>query len=182
MDNAQNTDVVEVKGDEESDLLESISDPDELREIAKKRGHAYGRVKGELDELKKAPKPEPQSFVTKEDFYKSNEKKAKELLAVSESPEDKEIAENFDDIFTFYKDRSGRETEGAIIKDLRTARAAWRYENPPKDTTAEDATRELKGTVQKGRSAPIPSSVDLSSDKFSKPKGVDEWYPKKEEE
>ncbi len=174
------------------DALETIDDPETLREIAQKRGAGYTRVKGEreelkvkleatvkeLEELKKRTDPS-KTYITQEDLFKQNEKRVKEKLTLSEDEKDKEIAQNFDDVFKFYQPVNGRDTEEGIMKDLRSARAAWREQNPPKDTSAEDATRELQGTVQQGHTG--KAGVQETSEKFKTPVGPESWYPKKDE-
>lgn len=196
MDTEQNTEAAEVEVAETEEIegaetptspgdpLETISDPAELLKKAKGFRAAYQRLKDKV--TKKAVEPAPvveKPYVTKEDFYKANEKDAKETLATSESATDKEISENFDAIFSYYKDRSGRDTVKGILKDLRAAHAAWRFENPKKDTAADDAVRDLTGApIQKGGAAPTPTKVEEGTNRFKTPRGPDEWYPKKKEE
>lgn len=166
---------------ENGDPLDAISDVDQLREKARGYRAAYNRVKGDKVEKKEPPPPPSSKVLTQEDFYKVNEKRAKEILEVSGSDEDKEIIQNFDAVFDYYIPRSGKDTEKAIIKDLRVARAAWRYENPLKDTTADDAKRNLTASSgTRGKSTAV-NEVKKDDSRFALPKGPKDWYKKSEE-
>lgn len=179
MDNDLNTnaDAVEVDGELEnkSDPLDAIDDLDALREKAKGYRAGYQRVKGKLGEVKDAPT----APLTKEDLFRANEKTVKMNLPKSDNPIDKEIAENFDAVFEFYKERNGRDTTDGIIKDLRTAHAAWRFENPLKANDSSDIVRDLQGSPQIGRQTPAPKAEKENpfDDKFGKKGGPDTWYP-----
>lgn len=148
-----------------------------MRRAEKAKEEAEAKAKA-LEEENKRLKESPSAPVTREDLYKMNEKQALETLAASESEMDKEIVENKDAILDYYKARNGRDSKDGIIKDLRTAYAAWRFENPKQDSSAKDAVRELQGGVQKGKGTPqgiVDTKIDDS--KFTLPKGPQDWYP-----
>ena len=197
-DSADPTDSYGQQYDEEhgSSPLDDIDDVDELRKVAKKtikeKTIAYNRLKDkkgtEDTPAPEAPKPTGNEVFTKEDFYKSNETKAKEALTVFVEGDDEstfqkkqEFRNNFDAILEYYTPRRGRETESAIMQDLETARIAWRHENPPTEEKP-DPIKAIETTPQKGFSPP-PQKKDPSAGdpRFDKPKTPDQWYNKKEE-
>jgi len=123
---------------------------------------------------------EPSEFLSKKDFYKSNERKAiNELTAVSESdPEDVKarkayITENWDKISPLYTSRKGKDTPEDILEDLVDAVTLYVAKNPPKE---DDGSGELSTTSGGGSGSTVPkteSKDELNIPQSAQPK---DWY------
>lgn len=183
-----NNEAVEItpQGDE----LDSIDDVETLREKAKEiikgKQSAYHRVKGELEILKKKPvvSDNPQ-VLTKEDFYKTIEKKAKRLVTIPSDTDAEEvkqvktdIAENWDAVFSYYVPRSGKDTEEAVVEDLMDAHTIWRKKNPAKQVENKgDELSVTSGVVGKIKNTP---TKPVSPPRFKVSQGPESWYPKQQ--
>lgn len=181
VDNYTDTPEVEGEGQEEviatptesGDPLDAISDPDELRKIAKSRGAAYVRVKTERDELKTTltPTSPDQKPVTVEHLRSIAMKDAKE-----QAPAD--IQANWDKLMDYIppKHRSAS-TAKEIIKAMQTAQAAYLADNPQSTPDAGQALATDAGVVG-GSQTVKPSETPAEDPRFSKPKGPESWYSK----
>jgi len=189
----------------QSDPLDGITDPDELRNKAKGYRSAGTRYKTERDEAKAnaAPAPAPEAtpaptgegFVAKKDFYKGNEKKAIRSLTRAEDTDSAEVkaekaylTENWDHITKLYTPRSGKDTPEDIRDDLNDAITLFRKKNPPKQ---DDGTGDLAPISSPGGSgsAPTPETENVESklpgfEQSRQPMDKDgkvNWYPDKRE-
>jgi hypothetical protein len=173
---------------------EPQSDPQEDRvktleeELEKERAEKT-KFKNIVERHRNKPEePEPQEpqvpqgdFLTKEDFYKSNERKAINALT-KVSPNDSDdvkaskqyIVENWNHISTLYQPRSGKDTPEDIMEDINDATTLFRAKNP---TQPENNSHELAQTSGggQGSSAPqAPATVDPP--RFKQPTPPKEWY------
>lgn len=182
-------DSTQTNGDKIDPLDALKDDPDQLLKEAKK----YRAISQRKKDTPKEEKPEkaPESgYLTKADFFKSNEKKAVRL-ATTISPDDsdeikaikKDIADNKDDIFSLYVSRNGKETPEDIVEDIFDAHFLYRKKNPIQESS--DGGAELtKSPVVKGGSAPKvekPADTTSNDPRFQRFKSPEEWYPKKDE-
>lgn len=151
------------------DPLDDIKDP-VARDEAKKYRAIARRDKPEVK--KEAPSPE---YVTKQDFFKANEKKA-----VREAIADPEVKAHWEEIKLLYTSRRGKETPEDIGEDIKDAIILFNARNPVTET--DESARELTTTpvVKTGGTPPskhIQKSPDLPNFKTStSPK---DWYPVK---
>jgi len=165
-----------------SDPLDEIEDLDELRKRAKGFRSQVSRLKDKpKEELKEEPTEEPPSeYLSKKDFYKSNERKAiNELTRVVESdPEDVQarkafVTENWESIKEYYTPRKGKDTPEDILEDLVDAVTLYSAKHKP----AVADPKELAQTTGGGHSSAIPIkdiAVDPPGMKTStQPK---DWY------
>lgn len=159
-----------------SDPLDEISD-ETVRSEAKKHRAIARRF--EKKEETPAPKPEAKAdtsqFLTKADFFKSNERKA-----IREITADAEIKANWNEIVPFYTPRRGKETLEDILEDIKDAVTLYKARNPvvEKDDSASDLTttpvvKTGGGTVDK--TTPKPKDPP----NFKLPTQPKDWYAKK---
>lgn len=172
----------EVEPDDPLDLIED----EEARKKAKKERAILQRKarksQEEDEEEEPEPKPEPKSDdapLSRKEFYKGNEKKAKALLA--ESHPDVDV----DKVVEYYSPRRGKATPEDIVEDLLDAHAIYQRNNPNEEgnDVEEKRTRaEIASHRTKGGSSPDSKTHDKPRKKILT-KGADmtEWYPKKEE-
>lgn len=163
-----------------TDPLDKLSE-EELRAEAKKYRAIAGRKdkKPEPKEVKKEEVP----FLTKADFYRSNQVRGIELATtedVSDTDDTKskkaQIKDNLDIVKKYYVSRRGQDTPESVKKDLFTALAAAIAEEEIKvekpDPSAEAQTIGAKGATVKSK----PQVKEDTDPRFSKPKQIDEWY------
>ncbi len=153
------------------DPLDDIKDEAARAEAKKARAIARRQVKPEPAQPA-TPSPE---FLTKAEFYKSNEKKAR--VELEKDPETKAI---LDKAIPYYVARNGKDTVEGILEDMGDALALYRIKNPVVET--DDSARGLTssaiikaggGSIEKGTpKTPAPPNFKLPS----KPS---EWYAKK---
>ena len=191
------------KDDKKTDPFDAIDDIEELRAKAKEeraKRIRIGKKKGEntvADDgtvIKKAQKPviDESKFVTKDDLYKGNERKAvKQLTVVSDGDDEstsamkKDLKANWKEVMRFYRDVSGRDTVEDIVEDITDAYQAFRRRNPKGETDAgKEATAELSKKTGLGGKAP---SGDTKTKKhilkLGKKTGAEQmlnWYPEPE--
>jgi hypothetical protein len=189
-DDSDNSDDSETK-----DPIDEIDDVDELRKLAKKRRAIDARVaKKARTEAKKATKPkvDESKFVTKDDFYKGNEKKATRALTqitADDSEEEvefkKDLKANWKEVMGFYRDISGRETVDDIVEDVTDAYNAFRRRNPRKEVDESKKAASVLG-ASKGTKGKTPSGKPAKKQSILQRKhqtGIEQvagWYPEDE--
>lgn len=155
------------------DPLDDIKDETARAEAKKNRAIARRLEKEPKVETPVVPATE---FLTKADFFKSNERKA-----IREITADAEIKAVWNEIIPFYTPRRGKETPEDIKEDILDAITLYKARNPDaplKDDSADQLTttsvvKTGGGTVEKGtKKIPEPPNFKLPS----QPSG---WYPKK---
>lgn len=175
------------------DPLDEITDTDELRNKAKGYRSASTRYKKERDEAKDKPPEEPKEepkgeFLTKEDFYKANERKAINSLTVIDKADSDEVKaqktyvkDNWKDISAFYQPRLGKDTPEDILADLNDALTLYTSKNPrTEDVDTGKVMQETSGT---GHQSPTPTEEKKEPPNFVLPvQPVDKdgnvnWYP-----
>ena len=177
-----------------SDPLDGITDVEELRKRAKGFRSERNRLKEpeapKPETPKEPPKVEPESeFLSKKDFYKSNERKAiTELTKGLEADSDEVkshkayITENWDKISTLYTPRMGKDTPEDILEDLSDAVTLYISKNQPK---ADDGASALSETSGGGGGSFAPSTEEKKEPpRFKEAVQPEEWYklsPKSEE-
>lgn len=163
------------------DEIDSAEDREGLLALTKK-GRAMSTRKDRkketpAEEPTKEPKKDDNPYLTKEDFHKSNEKKALRIAKDSDNPELQAIVENWDDSIDFYVPRNGKETAEDILEDMKDAYAVFLRHNPPKEeeANANDLTKQPKTRSQspkhegKERSRTIPKATSPQ-----------DWYKKED--
>ncbi len=172
--------------DPNEDPLDKITDPEELRKIAKaERGKAqrYGK------KPEKAPVSSPAAsaeLVTKKDFHKINEKSAIEQVTTvsdSDSDEDKQIKkdlnEHWNDIKKHYAPKSGRDRVKDIVEDIFDAHAAWKRRGGVKaPDTSKEATAELARSAGKPGGGKPAQTAKPSATKIPRPTQMTDWFKK----
>jgi hypothetical protein len=153
------------------DPLDEISDPVARAEAKKHRAIARRQL------VKDEPKPAPkQEFLTKTDFFKSNERKA--ILQATADPEVKAI---WSEVVPFFVSRRGKETPEDVLEDIKDAVTLYKARNPvvEKDTSADElvtSTVVKTGGGAVGKETPKTAALPNLRPK-SQPK---DWYAKKE--
>lgn len=167
------------------DPLDDIQDPGARAEAKKYRAIARRAVKKPVvaapaDAPAPAvdtPKPAESEFLTKADFYKSNERKAR-LLAEA----DPEVKANFDKILPYYTPRNGKETPEDILEDLKDAITVFKSRNPIVET--DDSKRDLTVTavVKTGGGGPVSQTAPKTAQppNYKLPTQPSDWYKKPE--
>lgn len=166
----EGTDLPEPGGDPLDDIQDLVA-----RDLAKKHRAIARRTekKPEPIEMKSPPPPAPSEFLTKADFFKSNERKA-----IREITADAEIKANWSEIIPFYTPRRGKETAEDIKEDIQDAITLYRARNPvapEKDSSATDLTAT---PVVKTGGGPVDKTTPKPKDppNFNLPKQPSEWY------
>lgn len=165
----------------DASLINKNLTEDQKRAELKKFRAIDSRAKGkEAEKPKDAP-------MTVGDFEKVNQKNAiRESTTALDTDTDEvkaikaDIDENWDRVRMFYTPRRGKKTTQDIVQDILDAHALWKRsegkpakeESPAGDLATHSGARPGAG----GAPAPKPNLAD----KFSKPKGPDNWYPKKQ--
>jgi hypothetical protein len=160
----------EEESDNKGDPLDAISDVEALRSEAKKyRGIATRKGKSPVPHQESTETP----YLTKKDFYLSNEKKAiNEVKA-----QDKDIEANFDAIKSFYVPRRGKDTPEDIREDLKDAFILWKARQAP---TANDPSALATMTVTRPSGQAPASTASTDSDpRFQTAARPENWYSKK---
>ncbi len=158
------------------DPLDEISDESARAEAKKWRAIARRQEKKEATPEKKpeAAKPVTSEFLTKADFYKSNERKA-----VREATADAEIKANWDKISPFYVSRRGKETAEDIAEDIQDAITLFKARNVK--TEKDDSASILTTTsVVKTGGAPVGKTTTTTPTppNFKLPSQPGSWYKK----
>jgi len=162
--------------DPKSDPLDDIKD-EEARNQAK-ADRAKARRAKEKPEAHKAEG----EFLSKKDFYKSNERKAiKSVLEVPEDASDEVkadkayIADNWKGIRELYSNRKGKETPDDVLEDINDAIALYKLKNPPKEE--DDSAEELQKVTGKGTGGgDAPKTEKPLPPGFNLPVQPDSWY------
>lgn len=158
------------------DPLDEISDESARAEAKKWRAIAR-RTEKKPDEKPATPvAPAPSEFLTKADFFKSNERKA-----VREITADADIKASWNEIVPFYTPRRGKETAEDIKEDIQDAITLWKARNPAaleKDSSADQLTVSPVVKSGGGGSDKItPKPKDPPN--FKLPNQPKDWYAKK---
>lgn len=164
------------------DPLDEISDPIARADAKKWRAIARRKEKAPAPKvdavLPKAAEPvvSEGKFLTKADFYKSNERKA--ILAAQVDPE---IKANWSEISALFSSRRGKETAEDISADISDAIILFKAHNPEKiqnDTVAqltETSVVKTGGGLAPKTTAKTPDLPNLHT-----PTQPKDWYKKKE--
>jgi len=181
MENETNPEVIPAIPNEDAsgDPLDKLfsESPEKVLEEAKKfRGiaHRLGE-KPPKEIIKEVPviveKPKESPYLTKEDFYRSNTKKARVLL-------DQEIQDNFDEIAKLAVSRRGQETPEDIAEDYKDAFVVWKFR---KGDSKENPAADLATTGVRSPSGGAPKEAPKKEEedpRFRIPTPPTEWYPK----
>lgn len=157
-----------------SDPLDDIQDPVARAEAKKYR--AIARRTAKVPEAKQPAAPAASEFLTKADFYKTNER-----VAIRAATADPEVKANWAEIAPFYTPRRGKETTEDIAEDIQDAITLYRARHP--EVVTDDSKNLLTETaVIKTGGGPIgkttPKTPDLPG--FKLPAQPSDWYgPKK---
>lgn len=184
--------------EEESEQLEeSDSDEDEETVVIKKS--EYEKQKRDLFNLKRATNAlrhakkeqrgvaakEDSEFVSKKDFFKSNERLAIKR-ATTVSPDDskslalikREIDENWDEIKTYYVGKSGKNTVDDIYEDILDGHATWRRRNPKKESDkSNEKVAELSRERGVGARTPEQRRKKQGFQLLKSSTSPKDWYP-----
>ena len=155
------------------DPLDDIQDPVARAEAKKNR--AIARRIEKPEPKVETPAPTSSEFLTKADFFKSNERKA-----IREITADAEIKAVWNEIVPFYTPRRGKETAEDIKEDILDAITLYKARNP--EVITDDSKNELTAT-------PVVKTGGGTVDKVTKktpelpnlrlPNHPSEWYKKK---
>ena len=152
------------------DPLDDIQDPVARAEAKKWRAIARRTESPEEKPVVTASTPE---FLTKADFFKSNEKNA-----IREATADPEVKANWSDIVPFYTPRRGKETKEDILEDIKDAIILYKARNPDAPVK-DDSVDQLTATpvVKSGggvadKVAPKPNNPP----NFKLPTPPSQWY------
>ncbi len=139
------------------DPLDDIKDPAARAEAKKYRAIAR-REEKKTDEPAPEAKASPE-YVTKEDLYKANERKAIRI-ATTANPD---VKANWDKILPFYAPRYGRETPEDIAEAINDAYVLYRTKNPVVEK--DDSATELTATpVVKAGGGPVEKDTPKPKD------------------
>lgn len=196
--NSESEEVDEELDDQGGDRLDKIEDIEVMRAEAKKyRGISQRKSRPKTVEKENTVIPEKKEapvqaqnttdFLTKTDFYKSNERKAIRLATVSTEDDSEEIKqfksdvlENWNDIVGLYTPRKGKETPEDIFEDIKDAYLLYRVKNPKE--VKDDSALELTTTpvIKAGKVFKQKEVTTKEDNRYSLPKKPDSWYPKKQ--
>lgn len=178
-----NPDAQEIEGGEGSSLPSNPSSGDpfdgmtheQILAEAKKQRAILQRAK-EAKAEKPASQPAvapsaPTDVLTKQDFYRINSNKARDMLKA-----DPAMADFADDIANTYVNRRGQDTPEAIFADLQDAFAVVRFRNPAK---ADNPAADLQTTPYVKPSSPRPQGQEAKKSVIPKKESIDQWFKKK---
>lgn len=160
------------------DPLDEISDETARAEAKKHRAIARRLEKKEETPIvtPEVKAPAPSEFLTRVEFFKSNERKA--TLAAKADPE---VKAHWNEIIPFFTSRRGKETPEDIAEDIQDAITLWKARNP--------IVPEKDNSVDKLTVTPVVKSGGGGSDKitpkpkdppnFKLPNNPSDWYTKK---
>lgn len=158
------------------DPLDEIKDEAARAEAKKHRAIARRLDKKAPEEKPDVAVPASQEFLTKTDFYKSNERKA-----VREATANEDVKANWDKIIPFYTPRRGKETPEDILEDIQDAVTLFKARNP--EVKVDDSAAQLQTTVvTQGTAAGVAPKKATDSPalpNYKLPTQPKDWYPKK---
>ena len=157
------------------DPLDEITD-EVVRAEAKKHRAIARRLEKEVKPVVPPVVTPPASeFLTKADFFKSNERKA-----IREITADAEIKASWNEIIPFYTPRRGKETPEDILEDIKDAITLYKARNP--EVVTDDSKNDLTvSPVVKTGGGNIDKTTPKLKDppNFKLPTKPSEWYGKK---
>lgn len=154
-----------------SDPLDDIQDPVARAEAKKNRSIAR-RVAKAPPEAKPVA---PSEFLTKADFYKTNER-----VAIKAAVADPEVKANWSEIAPFFTSRRGKETVEDIAEDIKDAITLYKSRNP--DVVIDDSKNILtESAVVRTGGGPVEKVTKKTPEPpgFKLPTQPDSWYTKK---
>lgn len=177
-----NPDAQETEGGEGSSLSSNPSSGDpfdgmtheQILAEAKKQRAILQRTKDKPTALPTpapAPSSQPSDVLTKQDFYRINSNKARDMLKA-----DPEMSQFADAITENYVQRRGQDTPEAIFADLQDAFAVVKFRTPAK---AEDPAADLQTTSYVKPSSPKPQATEAKKSIIPRKAGIETWYTKK---
>jgi hypothetical protein len=179
-ENAENLELAPTTSTEDEtelggDPLDEISDV-AARELAKKHRAIARRLEKKAPEEKpEMVKPAPsQEYLTKADYYKSNERKA-----IKEATADPEVKANWAEIIPFYTPRRGKETAEDIREDINDAITLYNARNTT--VSKDDSANQLKTTpvVKTGGGTTVATAQKTPNPpNFKLPTQPKDWYKK----
>ena len=159
------------------DPINEMQDVEALRAEAKKfRSIAQRLEKKEVKpstDIKPEAKADTSKFLTKQDFFKSNERKA-----IREITADAEIKANWNEIIPFYTPRRGKETPEDIVEDIKDAITLYKARNPGAPVRDDSADQLTTTPVVKTGGGAIDKTTPKPKDppNFRLPTKPSEWY------
>ncbi len=125
-------------------------------------------------------------FVTKDDQFKINQKRAISLATTVDEKDKPEVAkikkdldENWDEIKAFYTGRNGKDTPEDIVEDLFDAHAVWLRRTGGKKG-ADEKNARANITNDRGTGGRTPdNSTSKRTRVLPKDTKPQDWYPKK---
>lgn len=165
-----------------NDPFDSIEDEGVRAEAKKFRAIARRKEKSVAQPKEETPKEEkpetPKSeFLTKEDFFKSNEKKA-----IKEATADPEVKANWAKIVPFFASRRGRETPEDILEDIKDAITLYKARNPETEQKVDPAAplKETTAPVGAGGGVKKKEASPQTPPGYQPPSTPKTWYPPKQ--
>lgn len=156
------------------DPLDDIQDPVARAEAKKWRAIARRKDEPKVEApVVTAPTPE---FLTKADFFKSNEKNA-----IREATADPEVKANWSDIVPFYTPRRGKETKEDILEDIKDAIILYKARNP--EVVTDDSANQLTASPVVKSGGGVADKVTPKPNNppnFKLPTPPNQWYKKSE--
>lgn len=159
-----------------SDPLDEITDEVVRSEAKKHRAIARRLEKEPKQVVPVVTTPPVNEYLTKADFFKSNERKA-----IREITADAEIKASWNDIIPFYTPRRGKETPEDIKEDIQDAITLYKARHPDAPVK-DDSINQLTATpvVKTGGGSVVKATHQLSDPpNFKLPAKPSEWYGKK---
>lgn len=159
------------------DPLDDIQDPVARAEAKKYRAIARRNEKPEGETKVDTPAPAlpTTEFLTKADFYKSNERKA-----IREITADAELKAVWNEIIPFYTPRRGKETPEDIKDDILDAITLYKARNPAVVTDDSKDVLTTSSVVKTG-GGPVDKVAAQKPEppNFRLPKQPSDWYKTK---
>lgn len=118
-----------------------------------------------------APVPLASDALTKQDFYRINSTKAREMLKA-----DPEMSQIQEQIASLYVNRRGENTPEDIFEDLRDAFVVYQSRNKPKE---HNPAAELQTSTYVKPSSPRPQSQETRKPILTRSEPIENWYKKK---
>lgn len=185
--NENNIDDIKPESEEGDTVVLKKSDLEKMKKANVNYGQGLKSLKTKAEAFKKGtssnPKPEEKKteepkkesqFLTREDYFKSNDSKA-----IQEACKEQEIEQNWDEIMKHFRRTRSRDTAENILEDIKDAHIIWKQRNGKSDNDDDkdhrsnlNQDRRPSGDTGQGGGQGTKKSVMPKTTK------IQDWYGK----
>jgi len=165
----------DIKPDSEDDVEDTVTlSKDKFQKLVEAKENYKKGLLSYKEKLKTKPKEEKGDYLSKQDFFKANEKTAIDKF-VKDNPE---MTDKWTEFVKHYSGKRGKDTVDGIVQDLDDAKTLFVKYNPPKEKGSED--KAAKAELSKESTLPSHIGPDGKKPKeggiIPKRTPPTEWY------